>query len=363
MNIWHLITMASIFKKKFKRSSRIYALAQSIYPFTTLISAVLRGRRGGWDHLRSTWSMITRSTFVAGLPVNITIEPTNACNLRCPVCETGSNEIGRPLRHMTLIEFQAIIKKIACHTNTLLFYFMGEPFLNRDAYQMIQAAKKAGIPWVTTCTNGDVVDPEQLVLSGIDEVSFQIGGISQETHSIYRVNGGIERVLHNMRETVRLRRKYGIKLRVVCGMILMRHNEHEVGMFKQVMSDMGVDEAIIVDPCVRTVAQGKLFLPSDERHWYYDPNAFRSGILRPKIIRDNRCDWIYYSMVIQANGDIVPCCRDPKGEYVMGNILNQNLEDIWNGESYRAFRYRVLNNKSEMSLCRICSGYPASSLK
>ena len=25
------------------------------------------------------------------------------------------------------------------------------------------------------------------------------------------------------------------------------------------------------------------------------------------------------------NGDVVPCCRDPKGKYVMGNILKENL--------------------------------------
>lgn len=350
-------------KKILKEFPGLYASAQRLYPFATALRALFCGRRGAVDHLRSTWSLLCRAPFVAGLPVNITVEPTNVCNLRCPVCETGNNELGRAKRDMTLDEFRVIIKKIGGHTNTLMFYFMGEPFLNRDAYRMIHAAKEAGIPWVTACTNGEAVDPEQLVLSGIDEVSFQIGGISQQTHQIYRVNGNLNKALRNLRETVRLKRGHKSDVRIVCGMILMRHNEHEAGGFGQAMREIGVDEAVIVDPCVRTVEQGARYLPADKRRWYYDPAAFRAGKLIPRFIPRNTCHWIYYSAAVFSNGDVVPCCRDPKGEHVMGNLLKQDMSDIWNNEKYRAFRRAVLSNQSQMGICRLCSGYPASALK
>jgi radical SAM protein with 4Fe4S-binding SPASM domain len=350
-------------KKMLKHSPHLYAVAQRFYPFTTALPSLLVGRRGSLDYMRSTWSLLWRSILVAGRPINITIEPTNICNLGCPVCETGNGELGRPDRQMTLTEFRTIIGKIGAHTNTLKFYFMGEPFLNSSSYEMIRVAKESGIPWVTTCTNGEVVDPEQLVMSGVDEVNFQIGGMSQETHQIYRINGNLERVMNNLRETIDLRRKNRTRLHIVCGMILMRHNESEVKIFRQIMDKIGVDEAVIVDPCVRTVAQGMRYLPRDERHWYYDPRSFSDGILRPRSIPKNSCQWIYYSMVIHSNGDIVPCCRDAKGEYVMGNILNQSLEDIWNNERYSAFRRELSNNQAQVSICRLCSGYPASVLR
>lgn len=355
--------MTHILKKIFKRFPRIYIFAQQLYPFITLLPALFGARRGGIDHMRSTWSLLCRSAFVKGLPVNITIEPTNTCNLRCPVCETGSGKLGRQGRNMTLTEFKTIIEKVSTHTNTLMFYFMGEPFLNHEAYRMIRAAKEAGIPWITTCTNGEMVNPEELVMSGINEVNFQIGGMSQETYRIYRVDGTLDKALHNLKETIRLKRDRRVNLRITCGMILMRHNEHETEIFRQTMSEIGLDEAVIVDPCVRTLAQGALYLPADKKRWYYDPHAFRAGILRPRFTPKNRCDWIYYSMVIHANGDIVPCCRDPKGEYIMGNLLSQSLKDIWNGENYCAFRRRLLDNQSQLSICRLCSGYPASALK
>lgn len=264
---------------------------------------------------------------------------------------------------MSLSEFKVIIRKIASHTNTLIFYYMGETFLNRDAYQMIRLAKDLGIPWVTTCTNGESVDPELLVASGIDEVSFQIGGMSAETHSIYRLNGDFDRVMHNLKETLRVRRERQRPMRVTCGMILMKHNENEVSLFKKVMAAMGVDEALIVDPCVRNVAQGKEYLPTDQRHWYYDPLAFQSGVLRPRVSPKNRCDWLYYSLTILTNGDVVPCCRDAKGGHIMGNLLNQDLAIFWNSENFQNFRKGILSDQANCALCSLCSGYPGSSLK
>jgi radical SAM protein with 4Fe4S-binding SPASM domain len=350
-------------KKILKRFPYLFTSARQLYPFITVFPALLAGRRGSRDHLRSSWSLFNRAVHITGRPINITIEPTNSCNLACPVCETGSATLGRLNRSMPLIEFREIIGKISAHTNTLMLYFMGEPFLNPDIYQMIRCAKEAGIPWVTTCTNGEVIDPQQLVSSGIDEVNFQIGGMSQGTHGNYRVNGNLELVLTNLREMVRLKRDCHAPLRIVCGMILMRHNEHEVKIFEKVMAQIGIDEAVVVDPCVRTIEQAKRYLPRDQRHWYYDPVAFAAGILRPRFVPQNRCPWIYYSLVIQANGDVVPCCRDASGKFVMGNLLTQGLDEIWNGERFKKFRSMLLADQPGVSICNLCSSYPASRIR
>ncbi len=349
-----------LLKRVLRRSPRLYTFAQSIFPYLTAARGLVQGRRGANDHLLSTLSLIRRSPIIGGRPMNITLEPTNLCNLRCPVCETGAGILGREPRTMSFEQFVAILDKIAPHTNTLLFYFMGEPFLNKDAYRMIRHAKDQGIPWVTTCTNGELIDPSDLVDCGLDEVSFQIGGMTQETHAIYRVNGHLELALSNLRETLRIRRERGRRMRISCGFILMKHNEHEVSGFLKEMAVLGVDEALINDPCVRTVEQGFQFLPRNQRHWLYDVQAFKEGRLQPKLIPANACPWLWYSLSIQVNGDVVPCCRDALGEFVMGNLLTQNLAEIWNGEKFVAFRKAILTNQRALKLCRLCSSYPAS---
>ena len=327
------------------------------------VAGLARGRRGSFDHLKSTLSLARGSTRIAGRPMNLSVEPTNACNLGCPVCETGDGTLGRTTGHMTLEEFQTIIGKVGEHTNTLMFYFMGEPFLNPSAYEMIRYAKDTGIPFIDTCTNGDFVDPDRLVTCGLDRVSFQIGGMTQRTHETYRVRSQLDRVIANLQESLRLRNERGSNLTIESGFILMKHNEHEVATFQQKMEEIGVDHAVVIDPCVRTVEQGQTFLPTDRRHWIYDEAAFAKGKLRLKIYSDNVCPWIHYSMAVHVNGDVVPCCRDPRGDEVMGNLLEQDLEEIWNGSLYRSLRERIQRDQGAVEICRLCSSYPVSRIR
>lgn len=350
-------------KSFLRRYPSLYYSARATYPILTFAAAALRFRRGSKNHLLSSISMIRKAPQVLGRPVNVTIEPTNICNLRCPVCETGAGTLGRADGHMTFDHFRTIIDKISPSTNTLMFYFMGEPFLNKRAYEMISYAKRSGIPFVTTCTNGDAVNPEKLVDCGLDEVSFQIGGMTQETHQTYRINSNLERVLANLSETLRIRKERKSKMRVAVGFILMKHNEHELEEFQRMVRELGADEANVIDACVRDMEQGKKYLTTDTRNWYYDVEAFRRGVLRPKIVPKNECPWIYYSMSIYVNGDVVPCCRDTTGKFIMGNLLKQDLDEVWNGRPFQAYREKLSLRQSEISICSLCSGYGVSKLQ
>lgn len=348
--------------------NKLRDLASTNHFFAMLVAVFYGGRgfllrrRGSLEHVKSTVSMMTKSKRVLGRPMNITIEPTNACNLECPVCETGAGILERKQQHMSFETFKLIMDKVASHTNSLMFYFMGEPFLNKQAYTMIRYAKDLDIPFIDTCTNGDGVNPQKLIDCGIDRVSFQIGGMSQETHQIYRINSKLERVFKNMRETIRLKKLHHSPIKIHCGFILMKHNEHEVSLFLEKMAEYGVDQAQVIDPCVRTVEQAHTMLPTDKRHWIYDETALNQGIVKPKKLPNNGCPWIYYSLVIHASGNVVPCCRDPKGEEIMGNILFQSLDEIWNGEKYQEFRHRVRTQQGKINICKLCSSYPASAI-
>jgi len=350
-------------KEVLKKFPKLYAFLLFSFPYYTALIGLSKRRRGSKEHLLSTKSLFFKDTIIAGMPINITIEPTNICNLDCPVCETGAGILERKDANMSFAQFKTIIDRIHIHTNTLMFYYMGEPFMNKDAYRMITYAKNMGIPWITTCTNGDPVKPEKLVECGIDEVSFQIGGMTQETHQIYRVNSKLNKVIDNLRETVRLKKEKNSNIHIECGFIVMSHNEHEIEEFFHVMNEIGVDEANIVNPCVRNIEQGKQFLPADKKRWVYDVDTFNIGILKLKKSKDNGCPWIYYSMVVLVNGDVVPCCRDPQGKHVMGNIIEQDLNQIWNGKAFQSFRKTIKNNQSDIDICRLCSSYPASTIK
>lgn len=350
-------------KNIIKKNRSIYHILASAIGFYRGLMGILKGRKGSRGYALSTISFLLRSRSILGLPVNITVEPTNICNLKCSVCETGAGILKRPKRNMSLDEFRMIADKIAPFTNTLMLYFMGEPFLNSNIYEMIRYVKDKGIPFVTVCTNGDVVNPEKLIDSGIDEINFQICGLTKDVHEMYRVGSNLDVVMDNLKKTIEARNRHRAKTRIVCGFILMKQNEHQVKDFDSIMKRMGVDEAIVIDPCVRTLEQGRRYLPSDKKHWLYDPEALSRGELKPASVLKRTCPWLYYSAAIQVNGDVVPCCRDVDGDLVMGNIFKQDFGSIWNGTKFMDFRKDINDGKGKAAICRLCSGYGPANLK
>lgn len=333
-----------------------------IRKITRLINIVWFRPKGWYNYIFSLVSYISRSAYVWGRPVHITIEPANICNLQCPVCETGSGQLKRPKGQLSLAHFKQFIEQVHKHTNTILFYFMGEPFLNKEACEMIATARAQKI-FVTTCTNGEFIEPARLIGTGLNEISFQIGGLTQDTHSVYRVGSDLEKIKMNIKALVAEKKKHSLSLpRIVLGFIVMKHNEKELPALDPFARELGVDEVQVISPCVRTVDQAQQFLPEDRKYWFYDENKLKQRILAPRIAA-KKCPWIYFSTTILWNGDVVPCCRDAQGKMVMGNILKEDFGKIWNNSKYRVFRKVLLKQPNDLSLCRLCSGYGFSTLQ
>ena len=347
----------------FKGGTKTHCLLRKVQAIGIGLFGLLRINKGSTEHLKASMSYLAKSIVCRGRPVNLTIEPTNICNCRCEVCETGSGKLGRKRKILSFEEFKAIMNQVAGYTNTLMFYFMGEPFLNKESYQMIKYAKELGIPWVTSCTNCDLVEPEKLVNCGIDEINFQIGGATQESHSRYRQGSCLEKVKENIKETVRLKNDSFRKLRITVEFIIMKHNENEVELVRKMATELGVDDFSVISPCVRNLEQGKQFLPVDKSYWIYCEESFSKGVLKPRITPKNECPWIYYAATIMADGSVVPCCRDAQGDFVMGNIFDESFSDIWNNNKFQQFRHAILHNQQSLSICRLCSSYGASRLK
>lgn len=296
------------------------------------------------------------------MPAHVSIEPTNLCNARCPVCETGNKSMERKNGLLEYDQFVELMDQLAPTTAVLMYYFMGEPFLNPRSYDMIRYARKKGI-YVETCTNGDYVDAEGVVYSDINQISFQISGLDNDSHGLYRVRSNFDKVSANLEKLIQLRNATpGSNVQVEVGFIVMKHNESQVPEFLRWARELGVDKANIIDPCVRSVAEGKVMLPENRDYWFYDEDAFAAGILKPKQVPDNECTWVWNSTMINWNGDVVPCCRDPHGRHVFGNALEQPFRSIWNGDAITEFRRSIVTEQGKVDICKLCSGYGVPNL-
>ena len=66
------------------------------------------------------------------------------------------------------------------------------------------------------------------------------------------------------------------------------------------------------------------------------------------------CDWPWKHMTVTWNGDVVPCCVDYDNRYILGNVEQETLTEIWNGERMRTLRREFMQDEVTNPLCGNC---------
>ena len=65
------------------------------------------------------------------------------------------------------------------------------------------------------------------------------------------------------------------------------------------------------------------------------------------------CDHPWYRLVVNWDGQVVPCCYDREGVYEFGNAA-EGMAAVWNGERLQAFR-RAVKSPEHPTICQRCS--------
>src|SRR3954469_9724687 len=132
-----------------------------------------------------------------GYPISVSFEPTTSCNLRCPECPSGLRSFTRPTGMLKKDFFRQTIDDIHKDILYLIFYFQGEPFLNRDFLDMVKYAADKKI-YTATSTNAHYLTDEvgkKTVESGLDRLIISIDGTTQDVYQQYRVGGNLSKVI------------------------------------------------------------------------------------------------------------------------------------------------------------------------
>ncbi|MBL7961385.1 SPASM domain-containing protein, partial [bacterium] len=67
------------------------------------------------------------------------------------------------------------------------------------------------------------------------------------------------------------------------------------------------------------------------------------------------CPYPWQYLVVQWNGDVVPCCRDYNAVITLGNVKKSSLKEIWNSSRYEEFRRQMAIGKFHNNpICSPC---------
>lgn len=298
------------------------------------------------------------------LPISIAFEPTTSCNLRCPECPSGLRSFTRPTGMLDPHFFKEQIDQMHRHLIYLTFYFQGEPYLHPQFLDMVSHASKRRI-FTSTSTNAHYLDDdkaEATVRSGLDRLIISIDGTTQETYEQYRIGGRLEKVLDGTRNLVKWKRRNKSKSpQLIFQFLVVRPNEHQIEEAKKLASEIGVDKIEFKTAQIYDYEEGSPLIPLNSKYSRYTkiPHHGAAGNESSKYRLKNplhdHCWKMWHSCVVTWDGKVVPCCFDKDAKYVMGNLQDKSLNEIWHSNKYNAFRKAILKSRSEIDICQNCS--------
>lgn len=339
--------------------STLYLLSLSNMSASTQIIKMLSVRKlwnGGMLYMSFWWSRIIRKPVVWGKPMALSIEPTTACNLGCPECPSGLKQFTRPTGNMKADLNQKIIDELGKNLAYINFYFQGEPFINKNIFDLISYANQKGI-YTSTSTNAHFLNEDaskKVIQSGLKRLIVSIDGTTQETYEQYRKEGSLAKVLEGTQNLIEAKKNANSEFpHIIFQFLVVRPNEHQIEDAKQLANEMGVDEIRFKTAQVYDFENGNPLIPTIEKYSRYKKTSKGTFELKNKM--HNHCWRMWSSAVITWDGSIVPCCFDKDAKHKLGNMQFVAFSDIWKNKAYQHFRQSLLTHRQEIDICKNCS--------
>lgn len=291
-----------------------------------------------------------------GMPFTVSIEPTTACNLRCPECPSGLRAFTRPTGNLKENFFRDTMDEMGKNLMYLIFYFQGEPYINPKFLDMVKYASDKGI-YTITSTNGHFLNDEnakKTIESGLDRMIISVDGTTQEVYENYRKAGKLDNVLAGARNMVKWKKKMNSQTpHLIFQFLVVKPNEHQIPDIYKLAEEIGVDEVKLKTAQVYDYENGNELIPTIEKYSRYAQMEDGKYTVKNELL--NHCWKLWHSCVITWDGVVVPCCFDKDADHKLGDLKNQSFKELWHGKEYNQFRTMLLKGRDQIDICTNCT--------
>ena len=293
------------------------------------------------------------------LPNTIMIEPTNACNLKCFMCDYQKQFEG-VRSFLSLKDFEAIVAQFP-KVEELIFCGLGEPLLNKHIFEMVSLASKKKIPFINLITNGTLLEEEcfrGLIKSGLTriQISFhstdpavasKISGVSAEIHN---------RVRNNIVNALKIRNDLGPILYVVLNSVINSDNRDDLFNLIDFCEINKIDEISFVQLTTIFGKYDSFNITEDKAKSLIKKIRARleKSKLKASFLSGNsmgRCYQLWNFIMVHADGNISPCNGImPHENKNIGNLIHNYISSIWHSDKYIGLRRSgEVSSKSDYS--------------
>lgn len=285
---------------------------------------------------------VFRVTLKPAYPPYVTIEPTNRCNLNCPECVAGSQQLQRRIGDLSLKDFKVIVDEIYSYTVVLNLYMQGEPYLNKELSHMIAYAKSRNL-FVSLSTNAQRLPelkeeylPHHLIVS--------VDGATQKSYEAYRVGGKLSKVQDFVKVISDFKRDLNCRTPYVeLQFLVNRHNEGEQKAVKSLFKGQ----------YDRFVTKTMQIINEDNKAEFTPQMTCCNRYVNDKAIQPG-CYKMLSTSVFTQEGELALCCMDKNATFSRGSIFNADYTTLLNNSEANSYRKMLIEKKSKVSICSNC---------
>tara|TARA_B100002019_G_C21241895_1_gene586033 strand:+ start:422 stop:1498 length:1077 start_codon:yes stop_codon:yes gene_type:complete len=307
---------------------------------------------------RQKWSNVSQGKMKTEFPLNIEMEPTYYCNLKCPFCPRTVNSGERESRHMD----QSLWKKILheCKENDMPAIQLdheAESMMNPKLFDMLKESTDSGIFDTWLHTNGQMLSEKngrKLIEGGLKKLNISIDAYSKTTYEKIRVGGNYEKLINNVQTFLRLKKEYKADyLRVRVSFVEQRENFHEKKDFYNFWKKFEGINTITFQRCMDLTPFESMqddkdnFLTEEELDKKYENQ------------KPFYCYAPWETPTIEENGKIAPCLkpvREHNKDFYIGDLSKgDTIKKAWNSEKMN--KLRDIHSKGQWyknPMCRMC---------
>jgi len=360
------------------------------------------------DTILNEIEILQRKTVLKSKMKRLWVTVTSRCNIRCKTCGLWHNKWDLPYK---------TAKEVMDNYPYLerLVWLGGEVFLYKHFEEMFDEAGKWNNLKQQVITNGVALNKkwiEKIINTQNSELTFSIDGTTKEVYEEIRQGSNFEKLLENVRYTMKMKKQFGVKKDIRMNAVIMKTNYRQIYDLLEFAKNEGFNQISFMALHFDTAPNENIFYgeTKDTEALKYVYKAI--PVLKQKAkeynidldlllpcgdesfdeivsqkneqVSEKNCETEIAEKIRDNNAinaepkDVIApvnrvCCKMPwnymmicdEGNVILtgscvrsiGNIYDNSIDEIWNSGVAQEYRQRMIDKKFTEDSCRTeCTG-------